>query len=98
MIHGRPGLELGVLVTGMHLDSQYGDTIREVESCGISIVARVPVELRSDSGSTMAKAIGVEILGMVEAFEQWRPDVVMLLGDRGEMLAGAIAALHLNIP
>lgn len=98
MIHGRPGLELGILVTGMHLDSQYGDTIREVESCGISIVARVPVELRSDSGSTMAKAIGVEILGMVEAFEQWRPDVVMLLGDRGEMLAGAIAALHLNIP
>lgn len=98
MIHSRPSLELGVLATGMHLDSQYGDTIREVESCGIPIVARVPVQLRSDSGSAMAKAIGMEILGMVEAFERWAPEVVMLLGDRGEMLAGAIAALHLNIP
>lgn len=98
MINSRPELKLGILATGMHLDPHYGDTIREIESSGISIVARVPVELRSDSGSAMAKAIGVEILGMVEAFERWRPDVVMLLGDRGEMLAGAIAALHLNVP
>ncbi|WP_083659465.1 UDP-N-acetylglucosamine 2-epimerase [Pseudomonas sp. PA1(2017)] len=98
MINAEAELELGILATGMHLDPQYGDTIREIESSGVSIVARIPVELRSDSGSAMAKAIGVEILGMVEAFERWRPDIVVLLGDRGEMLAGAIAALHLNVP
>lgn len=90
-------LELGLIVTGMHLDPQYGDTIREVESSGLTIVDRIFVELRSDCGSTMARAIGTEIIGMVACLAQWRPDVVLLLGDRGEMLAGAIAALHLNI-
>ncbi|WP_313038892.1 UDP-N-acetylglucosamine 2-epimerase [Stutzerimonas nitrititolerans] len=97
-IAANPGLDLGVLVTGMHLDPQYGDTVREVEASGVSIVARVPVVLRSDDGATMARAIGVELLGVIDALESWRPDMVLLLGDRGEMLAGAIAALHLNIP
>lgn len=97
-IAANPGLDLGVLVTGMHLDPQYGDTVREVEASGVSIVARVPVVLRSDDGATMARAIGVELLGVIDALEAWRPDMVLLLGDRGEMLAGAIAALHLNIP
>jgi len=91
-------LELGLIATGMHLDSQYGNTIREVETSGLSIIGRIFVELRSDMGSTMARAIGTEIIGIVDCLEQWRPDLVLLLGDRGEMLAGAIAALHLNIP
>lgn len=97
-IAAKPDLELGVLVTGMHLDPQYGETVREVEASGISIVARVPVVLRSDSGAAMARAIGIELLGFIDTLESWRPDIILLLGDRGEMLAGAIAALHLNIP
>lgn len=98
LINNTAGLELGILVTGMHLDSHYGNTVDEIADSGLAIIARVPVELRSDDGGAMAKAIGTEIIGMVNAFVNNRPDIVMLLGDRGEMLAGAIAALHLNIP
>jgi GDP/UDP-N,N'-diacetylbacillosamine 2-epimerase (hydrolysing) len=46
----------------------------------------------------MARAIGRELIGMVDALEVERPDAVLVLGDRGEMLAGALAAIHLNIP
>ncbi len=96
-IDAHPELELGLLVTGMHLDVHYGDTLREVEASGLPIVARVPVRLRSDDGAAMARAIATELLGAVETLEAFRPDLLLLLGDRGEMLAGAIAALHLNI-
>ncbi len=97
-IHTHPALELGLLVTGMHLDPRYGDTVREIEASGLPIVARVPVTLGDDDGATMARAVGHELLGAVDVLARFRPDLLLLLGDRGEMLAGAIAALHLNIP
>jgi GDP/UDP-N,N'-diacetylbacillosamine 2-epimerase (hydrolysing) len=46
----------------------------------------------------MAKSIGLEIIGMTEVFEREQPDLILVLGDRGEMLAAAITAIHLNIP
>jgi GDP/UDP-N,N'-diacetylbacillosamine 2-epimerase (hydrolysing) len=98
LIAAAPALELSLLVTGMHLDPRYGETVREIEQSGLIISGRVPVPLDSASGATMARAIGLELCGMVDAMERDRPDLVLLLGDRGEMLAGAIAALHLNIP
>jgi len=97
-IAAAPELELSLLVTGMHLDPRYGETVHEIEQSGLIISARVPVALDASSGATMARAIGMELCGMVDAMEHERPDMVLLLGDRGEMLAGAIAALHLNIP
>lgn len=92
-----PELDVSVCVTGMHLDRAYGDTVKEVESSGIRISARIPVSIGETTGASMARAVGRELLGMVDLFEREAPDIVMLLGDRGEMLAGAIAALHLNI-
>jgi GDP/UDP-N,N'-diacetylbacillosamine 2-epimerase (hydrolysing) len=97
-IAAAPDLELSLLVTGMHLDPRYGETVREIEQNGFNISARVPVALDAASGAAMARAIGRELCGMVDAMEHERPDMVLLLGDRGEMLAGAVAALHLNIP
>lgn len=91
-------LQVSVCVTGMHLLSSYGETVREIEADGLRICARVPVHLDGTSGGVMAKAIGHEIIGFVDAFESENPDAVVVLGDRGEMLAGAIAATHLNIP
>lgn len=93
-----PQLELSLLVTGMHLDPAYGETVHEIEASGLHIAGRIPVQLHSDSGGAMACAIAHELLGMVDALERVRPDMVLLLGDRGEMLAGALAAIHLNIP
>lgn len=92
------GLRLGVLVTGMHLDPIYGETVREIEEDGFDIVARVSVGEGPTTGSTMARGIGRMIMGFTNALERGRPDLVLLLGDRGEMLAGAIAAIHLDIP
>lgn len=79
----------------MHLLTDHGLTVEEIESSGFSIVARVPVVL-DGTASAMAAAIGVQVQGLVTTFQDYRPDVVLLLGDRGEMLAGAIAALHLG--
>lgn len=91
-------LELGLCVTGMHLLPAYGETVREIEECGLNIIGRIPVELDGGTGATMAHAIATQLAGMTDLFIQSRPDIVLVLGDRGEMLAGALAALHLNIP
>lgn len=93
-----PGLTVSLCVTGMHLLPEYGETVCEIEASGLAISARIPVLLNGSTGGVMARAIAGELLGMVDAFERDRPDLVVVLGDRGEMLAGALAAIHLNIP
>ncbi|MFJ9534529.1 UDP-N-acetylglucosamine 2-epimerase [Herbaspirillum sp. NPDC101396] len=97
LIDKAPGLELSLIVTGMHLLEEYGSTIQDIEAAGFKIAATVAVGAHS-SGAAMGRNIGIMISGFIDALESARPDVVMLLGDRGEMLAGAIAAIHLNIP
>ena len=93
-----PALEISVCVTGMHLSALHGETVREVEKSGLRICARIPVDLRDSSGASMAKSIGQALVGLVDALSAERPQLVMVLGDRGEMLAGALAAIHLGIP
>ncbi len=97
-IRERPEIELSLIVTAMHLESQFGLTVRDIESDGMPIDARVPTLSSGDTGGDQARAIGKAILGITDALERIRPEVVIVLGDRGEMLAGAIAAAHLNIP
>jgi GDP/UDP-N,N'-diacetylbacillosamine 2-epimerase (hydrolysing) len=91
-------LDVSVCVTGMHLSPLFGNTVREIEESGLRICARIPVALDEGSGAQMARATAQAMAGMVEAFEREQPDVVVALGDRGEMLAGAYAAVHLGIP
>lgn len=97
-IEAHPGLSLSLLVTGMHLSPAHGHTVDEIERAGLTIAARVPVPMEPATGATMARNIGLMTGAFVDALEADRPDVVLLLGDRGEMLAGALAAIHLNIP
>lgn len=98
LIAQHPALELSVLVTGMHLAEEFGLTVREVEAEGFSIAARVPCQLSQPTGAQMARNIGQMLIGFVDALESARPDLLLVLGDRGEMLAGALAAAHLGIP
>ena len=93
-----PGLDVSVCVTGMHLSAKFGDTVKDIEESGIRVCGKIPVELEEASGAAMAKSIGHELIGMVDLFTQEQPDLVLVLGDRGEQLAGALAAIHLNIP
>jgi GDP/UDP-N,N'-diacetylbacillosamine 2-epimerase (hydrolysing) len=93
-----PRLDLRLLVTGMHLSPRYGHTVNEIESEGFVIAARLPVELEDSSAAGMAINLGSMLQGFVPALQAIEPDILLLLGDRGEMLAGAIAAIHLGIP
>ena len=93
-----PRLDLKLLVTGMHLSPRYGHTVDEIEAEGFVIASRLPVELKDPSAAVMAVNVGRMLQGFVPALLAIEPDILLLLGDRGEMLAGAIAAIHLGIP
>jgi GDP/UDP-N,N'-diacetylbacillosamine 2-epimerase (hydrolysing) len=97
-LHESPDFQLGICVTGMHLSAKYGGTVREIEGAGLPIVARVRTEVEETSGRAMAVATGQALLGLASALADWRPHLLLLLGDRGEMLASAIAATYLGIP
>lgn len=97
-LHRAPGVQVGLLATGMHLSPSYGLTIAEVEASGLPVLARIPVDVDERTGVGMAHAFGQTLEGATRALADARPDLLLLLGDRGEMLAGAVAALHLGIP
>ncbi|MCJ8314567.1 MAG: UDP-N-acetylglucosamine 2-epimerase [Pseudomonadales bacterium] len=98
MIHENQKLDLGIIITGMHLLESYGDTWREIEASKLPIIAKVPVKLAGSLDGEMAIALGHQIVGITNVFAVEKPDIVLLLGDRGEMMAAALAAVHLNIP
>lgn len=97
-IHEHPALSLELLVTGMHLSAAHGQTVHEIRDAGLPIRAEYPVPLDTATGAAMARNLGRMIMAFVDEWASDRPDIVLLLGDRGEMLAGAIAAIHLNLP
>jgi UDP-N-acetylglucosamine 2-epimerase (non-hydrolysing)/GDP/UDP-N,N'-diacetylbacillosamine 2-epimerase (hydrolysing) len=97
-IREHPNLDLSLIVTSMHLEPEFGLTVREIEADGMPVAAKVRNLLPGDSGGNQARAVGNAVLGITNALEDLRPDILLVLGDRGEMLAGAIAAVHLNIP
>lgn len=93
-----PRIELGVFVLGPHLSPQFGNTIAEIERDGFPIRARIECLLSSDSDTGMAKTIGIAIQSLADALTAWRPDLLLLIADRYEMLAPAAAAVALRIP
>jgi UDP-N-acetylglucosamine 2-epimerase (non-hydrolysing)/GDP/UDP-N,N'-diacetylbacillosamine 2-epimerase (hydrolysing) len=94
----HPEVELGVFAVGAHLAPQFGSTIDQIERDGFPIRARIECLLNSDTDTGMAKTIGLAILGLADAFTAWRPDLLLLIADRYEMLAPASAALAMRIP
>lgn len=97
-IENHANLELRLIVCGMHLSPEFGMTINEIEKDGFKIEDKIDTILSSDSGSAMAKSIGITLMGLTQSLERIKPDVLLILGDRGEMMAGALAAIHMNIP
>jgi UDP-N-acetylglucosamine 2-epimerase (non-hydrolysing)/GDP/UDP-N,N'-diacetylbacillosamine 2-epimerase (hydrolysing) len=94
----HPSTELGVIVLGPHLSPEFGTTIREIERDGFPIVARIECLLSSDTDTGMAKTLGLAVLSLADALTAWRPDLLLLIADRYEMLAPALTALTLRIP
>lgn len=91
-------LELQVVATGMHLSPEYGLTYHEIEAAGFGIDARVEMLLGSDTSTAVTKSMGLGMIGFADVFERLAPDLVLVLGDRFEILAAAAAALIARIP
>jgi len=89
--------DLSIVVTGMHLAPCFGHTIDDVRTAGFRICGEVPVDVTTRTAFSMSAGIGECLIGMTSLLQHEQPDILVLLGDRGEMLAGAIAALHLGI-
>ena len=93
----HPALRVQVAVTGMHLSAAHGRTVDDIRAAGLTVCGQVPVDVTTRTRASMAAGIGECLQGMTQLLQAERPDFLVLLGDRGEMLAGAIAALHLGI-
>lgn len=91
-------LQLQLLVTGSHLSPEFGLTYREIEADGWSIDAKVEMLLSADTPSSVSKAMGLGMIGFADAFERLQPDMVLVLGDRFEILAAASAAMVAGVP
>jgi len=97
-IRRAPDLELLLFVAGMHLASEFGLTVRDIEADGFPISARVEMLGGGDTPEAVAAATGRGVTGFGEAFARVRPDLLVVLGDRFEMLAAAVAALPFALP
>lgn len=97
-IAATPGLSLQVAVTGIHLSAEHGNTVQEIRAAGLPICAEIALNTSTRTGRSMALGLAECLRGMTELLATAPPDFLLLLGDRGEMLAGAIAALHLGVP
>ena len=87
-----------LLVTGAHLSKEFGFTVQEIEADGFEIAERIDMEVGLDTPEAIARSTGLAVRGFAAAFARRRPDVLLLLGDRLEMLAAAVASLPFNIP
>jgi UDP-hydrolysing UDP-N-acetyl-D-glucosamine 2-epimerase len=93
-----PDFELRLAVTGMHLSPEFGLTYREIERDGFAIDARVESLVSSDTPAGITKSLGLGVIGFADAFDRLKPDIVVVLGDRYEILAAAEAAYIARIP
>lgn len=97
-VEKRPSLALQLIVTGMHLAPQYGMTVKEIKADGYVPDAIVDMLLASDTLSAVAKSVGVGVMGFADALERLAPDILVVLGDRFEILAAVQVAMLLRIP
>ncbi|MGQ9558026.1 MAG: UDP-N-acetylglucosamine 2-epimerase [Desulfurispora sp.] len=97
-IQADPDLELQIIATGMHLSPEFGLTYKVIEEDGFTINEKIEMLLSSDTPVGIAKSIGLATIGFADALDRLKPDILVLLGDRFEILAAAQAALVARIP
>ncbi len=97
-VHQAKDLQLQLVVTGMHLSTEFGLTYHEIEEDGYPITYKIEMLLSSDTSVGITKSMGIALLGFADYFEVYKPDIVIILGDRYEMLMAASAAMIARIP
>lgn len=97
-IKNHPDLELQLVVSAMHLSPEFGYTITDIIAAGFRVDKKVECLLSSDSSVGVSKSVGLALISFAETFEELEPDLIVILGDRTEMMAAAISATIANIP
>ena len=97
-IQDHPKLKLKLIVAAMHLSNEFGLTYKYLEEQGFKIDERIEMTTSSDTPEGLAKSMGLGMISFGQLFGKWKPDILMVLGDRFEMLAATSAALPFNIP
>lgn len=96
---GEPAFAVRVYATGMHFSSRHGQTLDEVLASGLeSCLTRVPVDVETDCAVGMANAIGCGVTAFAQVFAAAAPDLLVVLGDRFDMVPAVLAALPFNLP
>jgi GDP/UDP-N,N'-diacetylbacillosamine 2-epimerase (hydrolysing) len=97
-VRATAGLHLQLIATGAHLSPEFGLTYREIESDGFHIDAKVEMLLSADTASGVTKSMGLGLIGFADALQRLGPDLLLVLGDRYEILVAATAALIAGVP
>lgn len=92
------GLELQLLVTGMQLSPEFGFTVKDIEKDGFPITDKIEMLLSSDTETAISTSMGLGMIGFAKAYERLRPDILLVLGDRFEILSAVAAAVPFRIP
>lgn len=91
-------LQLQIIATNMHLSPEFGLTYKEIEQDGFKIDKKVQMLLSGDTSNATTKSVGLATIGFADAYEDLKPDLLIVLGDRFEILAAVTAALFFKIP
>jgi len=98
IIDEDPDLDYSIIATNMHLLPEFGMTVHEIERDGFRVDERIYMTFDGYTAATMTKSLACLLLELPTALQRLRPDVLLLAGDRGEQLMGAVAGMHLGIP
>ena len=97
-VKNHPDLEYKLLVSGAHLDDNFGRTLEEIENDGFEVHAEIDIEMDADSLFSTAQAIGSGVLNISKTLSKIKPDIMVVYADRFEGLAAVIASTQMNIP
>ena len=97
-VQNDPSLEQQIIATGMHLSPEFGLTYKRIEEDGFPVNEKVEMLLSSDTPVGITKSMGLGVIGFADALARLNPDIMVVLGDRFEILAAAQAAMIARIP
>lgn len=97
-IAADPRLELSVVATGMHLAPEFGLTVEEIERDGLPVTEKLDMLVAGNTPQAIGKSMGLGVAAFAQHYARSQPDILVILGDRFEMMAATLAALPFRIP
>ena len=91
-------MELQLVVTGMHLSEEFGNTYKQIEKDGFTINNKVDISLTSDTDLAISKSMGIGVTGFADVFNDLKPELLLVLGDRFEIFSAVTVALIMKVP